>query len=44
MPQLLDLTVVRAHLNRGRQWAAYAIGDLSPGLVNKCGMARVRRR
>ena len=36
MPQLFDLSVVRAHLNREREWAAYAIGDLSPGLVDKC--------
>ena len=36
MPQLINLAVVRAHLNREREWAAYAIGDLSPGLVDKC--------
>lgn len=33
MPRLTDLTIVRALLDRDREWAAYAIGDLSPGLV-----------
>jgi GNAT superfamily N-acetyltransferase len=33
LPLLSDLTSVHAILNRDRAWAAYAIGDLSPGLV-----------
>lgn len=36
MPLLTNLTVVRAILNRDRDWAAYAIGDLDPGLVEHC--------
>jgi ribosomal protein S18 acetylase RimI-like enzyme len=36
MPRLTDLTTVRALLNRDRDWSAYAIGDLSPDLVDKC--------
>lgn len=36
MPPISDLNVVRSLLNRDRQWAAYAIGDLSPGLVEHC--------
>lgn len=36
MPALTDLTAVRDLLNRDRAWAAYAIGDLSPGLVDHC--------
>lgn len=33
MPPLTDLNVVHTLLNRDRNWAVYAIGDLSPGLV-----------
>lgn len=36
MPALADLNVVRSVLNRDRWWSAYAIGDLSPGLVQHC--------
>jgi GNAT superfamily N-acetyltransferase len=36
VPLLTDLTRVRALLDRDRGWAAYAIGDLSPGLVEHC--------
>jgi ribosomal protein S18 acetylase RimI-like enzyme len=33
MPRIVDLTRVRAMLESDRPWAAYALGDLSPGLV-----------
>jgi GNAT superfamily N-acetyltransferase len=33
MPSLADLIRVRAILETDRPWAAYALGDLSPGLV-----------
>ena len=33
MPRVTDLTRVRAILETDRPWAAYALGDLSPGLV-----------
>jgi RimJ/RimL family protein N-acetyltransferase len=36
MPAVTDLHVVRSALNRDRWWSAYAIGDLSPGLVEHC--------
>lgn len=36
MPRLTDLTTVRALLDRDREWSAYALGDLSPELVNNC--------
>lgn len=36
MPLLHDLALVRAHLDRDRVWAAYAIGDLAPGYVEHC--------
>jgi GNAT superfamily N-acetyltransferase len=36
VPRLAELTTVRAILNRDREWAAYAIGDLSPGLIEHC--------
>lgn len=36
MPRLLDLSIVRATLERDRPWAAYALGDLSPGFVEHC--------
>jgi ribosomal protein S18 acetylase RimI-like enzyme len=36
MPIVTDLVVVRGMLNRDRAWAAYAIGDLAPGLVEHC--------
>lgn len=36
MPRLTDLTTVRALLDRDRDWSAYAIGDLSPELVDDC--------
>jgi ribosomal protein S18 acetylase RimI-like enzyme len=36
MPRLTDLTTVRAILNRDREWAAYAIGDLSAGFIEHC--------
>jgi GNAT superfamily N-acetyltransferase len=36
MPRLTDLTTVRALLDRDREWSAYALGDLSPELVDHC--------
>ncbi len=36
MPRLTDLSTIRTLLDRDRDWAAYAIGDLSPGLVEAC--------
>ena len=36
MPRLADLTTVRALLDRDREWSAYALGDLSPELVDHC--------
>jgi ribosomal protein S18 acetylase RimI-like enzyme len=36
MPVTTNLDAVRALLNREREWAAYAIGDLSPGLREHC--------
>jgi GNAT superfamily N-acetyltransferase len=36
MPRLTDLTTVRALLDRDREWSAYALGDLSPELVDNC--------
>lgn len=36
MPRVTDLTIVRALLERDREWSAYAIGDLSPELVDHC--------
>jgi len=36
MPRLTDLPTIRALLDRDRDWAAYAIGDLAPGLVEHC--------
>src|ERR1700712_1512243 len=33
MPRITDLARVRAILESDRPWAAYALGDLSPGLV-----------
>jgi RimJ/RimL family protein N-acetyltransferase len=36
MPRLTDLSTVRALLDRDREWSAYALGDLSPELVDNC--------
>jgi RimJ/RimL family protein N-acetyltransferase len=36
VPQQTDLQVVRESLDRDRDWAAYAIGDLAPGFVEHC--------
>lgn len=36
MPRLTNLTTVRALLDRDRVWAVYAIGDLSPELIDHC--------
>jgi GNAT superfamily N-acetyltransferase len=36
MPRLTDLTTVRALLDTDRDWAAYALGDLSPELLDNC--------
>jgi RimJ/RimL family protein N-acetyltransferase len=36
MPLLTDLSIVRSRLDRDREWSAYAIGDLAPGLVEHC--------
>ena len=36
MPRVTDPVIVHAVLNRDRDWAAYAIGDLSPGLAEHC--------
>lgn len=36
MPRLTDLTIIRTALDSDREWAAYAIGDLDPQLVDKC--------
>lgn len=36
MPPLIDLSRVRAILDRDRAWSAYAIGDLSPDLAPHC--------
>jgi GNAT superfamily N-acetyltransferase len=36
MPRLNDLTIVRTLLDHDRHWSAYAIGDLSPELVDHC--------
>ena len=36
MPRLTDLTTIRALLDCDRDWSAYAIGDLSPELVDHC--------
>lgn len=36
MPRLVDHSLVLTQLNRDRAWAAYAIGDLSPALVDGC--------
>jgi len=33
---LTDLATVRALLDRDRDWAAYAIGDLAPGYIEHC--------
>jgi ribosomal protein S18 acetylase RimI-like enzyme len=35
MPRITDLARVRAILESDRPWAAYALGDLSPGLVEQ---------
>ena len=36
MPLLTDIHTVRALLDRDREWAAYAIGDLAPGFIEHC--------
>ena len=36
MPHLIDLGTVRTLLDRERDWAAYAIGDLAPGFLEHC--------
>ena len=36
MPQITNLDIVRSRLDRDREWSAYAIGDLAPGLVEHC--------
>jgi ribosomal protein S18 acetylase RimI-like enzyme len=36
VPRLTDLATIRTLLDRDRAWAAYAIGDLAPGLVENC--------
>ena len=36
MPLLTDIAAVRAILDRDREWAAYAIGDLAPGFIEHC--------
>ena len=36
MPRLTDLSAVRTLLDHDRDWSAYAIGDLSPELVDNC--------
>jgi GNAT superfamily N-acetyltransferase len=36
VPLLTDLAKVRSLLDRDREWAAYAIGDLAPGYVEHC--------
>jgi GNAT superfamily N-acetyltransferase len=36
VPRVMDNAVVRAVLDRDRDWAAYAIGDLSPGFAEHC--------
>ena len=33
MPRVVDLARIRAILESDRPWAAYALGDLSPGFV-----------
>jgi GNAT superfamily N-acetyltransferase len=33
MPRLTELGTIRSRLDRDRDWAAYAIGDLAPGFV-----------
>jgi ribosomal protein S18 acetylase RimI-like enzyme len=36
VPRVTDPAIVHAVLNRDRDWAAYAIGDLSPGFAEHC--------
>jgi ribosomal protein S18 acetylase RimI-like enzyme len=36
VPRITDAATVHAVLNRDREWAAYAIGDLSPGFAEHC--------
>lgn len=36
VPLLTDLSAIQARLNRDRDWAAYAIGDLAPGFIDHC--------
>jgi GNAT superfamily N-acetyltransferase len=36
VPRVTDRAIVHAVLNRDRDWAAYAIGDLDPGLAEHC--------
>lgn len=36
MPRVTDLAVVQSMLERDRPWAAYALGDLSPGFADYC--------
>lgn len=36
MPRLTDLAAVRSLLATDRPWAAYALGDLSPGFAERC--------
>jgi GNAT superfamily N-acetyltransferase len=36
VPRLTDPKRIRKTLDRDREWAAYAIGDLSPGFIEHC--------
>jgi GNAT superfamily N-acetyltransferase len=44
VPPLTDIQTVRALLDRDREWAAYAIGDLAPGFSEHCEWFTSRTR
>lgn len=43
MPRTTDRTVIRALLAADRPWAAYALGDLKPGLFEHCKWFRATK-